>query len=235
MNLERNLKDKKQKKKRRSNFLYDFVKITGLIPTLILMRPKFFHPYGKKRYYKGGILAACNHVDFLDPVVLLLTFWYRRVHSVATNELFSNKQKAFFFSHIHCIPIDKKNFTVTSLREIVNRLKAGHLVTIFPEGTVVKDVATQHELAYKSGVILMALKSKTPVLPIYVGDVKKWYSRRIIVMGEPIDFCSLYENPTKADIHEMTNILRQKEIELMDYYEEHYASKKRKKPGEDKK
>ena len=81
MNLEKNLKDKKQKKKRRSNFLYDFVKVTGLIPTLILMRPKFFHPYGK-RYYKGGILAACNHVDFLDPVVLLLTFWYRRVQAL---------------------------------------------------------------------------------------------------------------------------------------------------------
>ena len=92
------LKDK-EKKKKQGNFLYDFVKVTGAIPAMLWLRPKILY-VGKKQRIKGGVLVAANHVTFTDPVALLCTLWYRRLHSIATKDLFSSKLKNFFFNKI---------------------------------------------------------------------------------------------------------------------------------------
>lgn len=227
MILEKNLTDKQKakKKKRQCNLLYDFVKITGALPTLILMRPRIYYPHGKKRY-KGGFLAACNHVDFLDPVVLFLVFWYRRVHSIATSGLFSSKLKKLFFSNVLCIPIDKSNFTVGTMRTICQRLKDGHVVSIFPEGRVVSNEDERSSLSYKSGVILMAHRSNVPIVPVYIKEIKKWYNRRVIVVGEPLYVNTEDRTPTKAEIQEYTRVLRQKELELRNYLLNNYKKAK---------
>lgn len=218
----------KTKKKPRlfRNFCYDFVYATGAIPALIWLRPKIHYPEGKPNK-KGAVLVLANHRTIIDPILVQTAFPFRRMNSIATKDLFSSPAKEKFFTLMHCIKIDKDNFSTSSFHEIVERLGENKLVVIFPEGEV--HVESGHEiLAFKSGVVLMAHRSGAPVIPLYVAEKRKWYHRQHMVMGQAVDIREMLGRiPTVDAIASVSNTLREKEIELRTYYENH-CQKKRK-------
>ena len=204
------------------NFWYDFVKITGLIPGLIWIRPKVIYTGGKCP--RGGVLISSNHPTFLDPIILLASIRNRRLHSLATTDLFSNKLKTFMFSRMHCIPVDKNNFSMTTFHEVVDRLKAGKAVVIFPEGQVNRG-GGQEIRAFKSGAILMAHHASAPVLPVYIVRREKWYHPQYVVVGEPFDVrAAVGLIPTMEQVDKVCEQLREQELALKCFYEEKYHS-----------
>lgn len=202
------------------NFCYDFVYATGAIPALIWLRPKIHYPEGKPNK-KGALLVLANHRTIIDPILVQTAFPFRRMNSIATKDLFSSPAKEKFFTLMNCIKIDKDNFSTSSFHEIVSRLGEDKLVVIFPEGEV--HVESGHEiLAFKSGVVLMAHRSGAPVIPLYVAEKKKWYHRQHMVMGRAIDVREMLGRiPTVDAITSVSNTLREKELELRAYYENH--------------
>ena len=216
----KNNKGKKKKEKRLNNFAYDFVKVTGAIPTVIALRPRILKPYGRYKV-KGGFLISANHCSFLDPIVILCAFWSRRVYSLATKDLFSTKTKAFFFNCVNCIPVDKENFSLNSFHAVVKRLKGGKVVAIFPEGQI--NVGSADMSAFKSGAILMANTANVPIVPIYIAPPRKWYHRRVVVLGQPVnirEICGL--RPSMAALDEVSQYLHEREDELKDFYYSKY-------------
>lgn len=227
MSSEKNLKDKKKKKKT-SNFLYDFVKITGALPALCWLRPKKYYPYGKPSL-KGSLLISANHRSLTDPITLLVSFPTRRLNCLATKDLYSSKFMENFFNKMHCIKVDKDNFSLASFHQVVERLKEGKAVAIFPEGQV-NTTGGDSLLTFKSGAVLMAHKSNAPILPVYIAERKKWYQRQRIVIGERIDIKSLVGKvPSVEELNKASEMLRDKEIELREYYEKVMKEKKNKK------
>ena len=214
----------KEKKKKQGNFLYDFIKVTGALPTLCWLRPKVLY-IGEKKKIKGGVLIAANHVTFTDPLTVLTTFWNRRLNCIATKDLYKNKLLSFIFNKMHCIQVDKENFNMATFHEVCERLKEDKAVVVFPEGQVNK---TENMLTFKSGAILMAYKARKPILPVYLHKPNKWYNRRYVVVGEPIE---INENgallPSMQEINRINNLLQEKEAELKRYCE-NYLNKKKK-------
>ena len=209
-----------QSKRPVGNFWYDFVKITGLIPGLLWIRPKVIRTGGKCP--RGGVLISSNHPTFLDPIILLASIRERRLHSLATTDLFSNKLKTFMFTQMHCIPVDKNNFSMTTFHEVVDRLKAGKAVVIFPEGQVNRGGGREIN-AFKSGAILMAHRASAPILPVYIVRREKWYRRQYVVVGEPFDVrAAVGMIPTMEQVERVCDQLREQELALKRFYEEKY-------------
>ena len=128
------------------------------------------------------------------------------------------------FTMMHCIKIDKDNFSLASFHEIVKRLDEKKLVLIFPEGHVHLQGGNDIK-AFKSGIILMAHKSGAPVVPVYIPPRKKWYHRQHIVVGQSIDLKEqLGRIPTMDAINGASESLREKEVELRAYYENRYKT-----------
>lgn len=216
MNSEKNLKAKK--KKLFDNFCYDFVKVTGAIPMLLWMRPKIYYPFGKPAI-KGAVLISANHRTFLDPVVVHLAFPFRRLNCLATKDLYRNKVLTFFFNQMHCIVVDKENFSLASFRTVVDRLKDDKAVVIFPEGQVNQD-QQDTILTFKSGAVLMAQRAKAPILPMYIVKRKKWYQRQRILVGQPVNLGEILSPmPSMQEISQASELLRDKEVQLRQYYE----------------
>ena len=204
------------------NFWYDFVKVTGMIPGLIWIRPKVIRVGGKCP--RGGVLISSNHPTFLDPIILLASIRARRLPSLATTDLFTTKLKAFMFTRMHCIPVDKNNFSMTTFHEVVDRLKDGCAVVIFPEGHVNRG-GGQEINAFKSGAILMAHRASAPILPVYSARREKWYHRQYGVVGQPFDGRSAVGMiPTMEQVERVSEQLREKEMELKQFYEETYQA-----------
>ncbi len=70
-------------------------------------------------------------------------------------------------------------------------------------------------LEFKSGMVLISMQSKRPIVPVYLKPRRHWYSRLKAVVGEPVDITSLSEGrPAFSKIQEVTALLKKREEEL---------------------
>ena len=213
--------NKKPKKRRRNPFrfvLFDLLKWSRALSVLLWLRPKkMYESKAAKKPIRGGAVLVSNHTNIFDPIIMLCAFWYRHVHTIAMKELFNKKFPRWFFRNMLCIPVDRQNFNMNTYRAAVDVLLDKKPLCIFPEGGINLDETSIN--AFKSGAVFMALKGNAPIVPVYIAPRKKWYSRAIIVVGEPIDLNALCGG--KMDlrkIDEVANTLREKEMKLMEVY-----------------
>lgn len=190
---------------------YDFVKLTAAPGYLwFRIRRKYENKNAKKKI-KGGALIISNHVGYSDPIVIMLTIWYRRHHFICTKDFFEGKSR-LIFKGFHCIPIDKNNFGMNSFRSITEHLQNEEIVSMFPEG----HVNAQDDLdRFKSGMVLMSVMSGKPIVPMYICRRKHFYNTTRVVIGEPIDVIGMYGGrPSMSQIDEVAGVLQAKEEEL---------------------
>ena len=119
--------------------------------------------HGYENVPKGPYIIAGNHVSYLDPFAMAF-FTEEEISVVARDTLMSNWFSKLLLTNMNAIPIkrgDSGNLGV--FRLLINHIKAGRSVLIFPEGTRSVDGKLQ---AGKAGVGLLAVKGNVPILPI---------------------------------------------------------------------
>lgn len=221
MNSKDNATNQKRKKKRRNPFRYfllDFVKVTGALSAALWIRPKrLFENKQAKKHVRGRAVVIANHTSIKDPIALYFALWYRRVHMLTLKEIFEKKIGNWFFSNIHCIPVDRDNFNIETFRAMTEALEDDRVLGIFPEGAISHEKSTVQ--SFKSGAALIAIKTRSPIIPIYIAPPVKWSSRVVMVIGEPIDPIEVCgETPSLRGIDELSKKLREKELKLMEIY-----------------
>ena len=197
-------------------FFYDIFKWAGWPLFFFFRVKKIYENKANKKHIKKGALIVSNHILYSDPMVLHLTFWYRRLHFVVMKEMMTNKFTTWFYRNCGCIPIDREKFSLASLREITEMLKGGYMIGIFPEGHVSLDKPMKN---FKSGVVLMALQAGVPIVPTYRELRKNIWQRQRIVIGEPINIQEKFgPNIGMKEVEEITQYLFDKEQELKAIY-----------------
>ncbi len=207
---------KKEKKKYRNLFFYDFVKVTGILPAWGYLLPRVHYPMGKPSV-KGSTLVICNHSSFWDPVILLCTFWTRRPAFVATTELFSGKLSRWFFEHVKCIEINKEDVSISTFHKVKKELREGGMVGIFPEGRVHTGVDVVDP--FKGGAVMMAVQGKADIIPVYVKHRKHWPQRTDVFVGGRIRVSSESAVPSITEIENVSEKLYKIESNLKDICE----------------
>ncbi len=222
-----NSKEKPKKKKRKSNFLYYFTKITAAIPVLIWLRPKIIYKgqNGKvKRPNVNGAIICSNHEGFTDPIMIICAFWKKILSFLATTDLYDTKLKSFFFSAMHCIPVDKQNFNIASMHAVMDDLKSGGTIVIFPEGRV-KSEGEDELCDFKGGAPLIAFLANAPIVPMYIAPKQKWFKRRVAVIGEPIPIREICSGPSMQAVEVAGEKIREKVLELKEIYQKQKGEK----------
>ncbi len=209
--------DKKEKKAKLfsfKNLFFDFVRITAA-PGLLWFRPKrIYENEAAKKKIKGPAIVIANHAGTVDPMYLMMIIWYRRHRFVCKSDLMETKAGGFWLRAFRCIPIDRDNASFSTVRQIVDVLKEGSLVSMFPEGAV--NAESDSPAAFKSGMVLMSIQSGAPIIPVYVKPRKHAYERVTAVIGEPFSVIERYGNrPKFSQIDEAAKYLHEKEINLM--------------------
>ncbi len=142
-----------------------------------------FKVIGKGNIPLDGKLVVCsNHSNNLDPVVISI-FFPRRISWMAKKELFDNKFISFIGRNVGAFPVNRDEVDIGAVKNSLKILKEGRVLGIFPEGTRVKEMNLNNA---KSGVSLLAIRSKAPVLPIYVESRYKLFSKVKIHIGKPL-------------------------------------------------
>ncbi len=173
---------------------------------------------GKSRKAPRGVILCPNHEGYTDVMLLLCNFWNRRLHFLATTDLYKNPVNAFFFKRFYCIPVDKENFNSDSMHEVSDVLRAGCTVTIFPEGTIEHGEGRETVDAFKGGAPLLAYLADASIVPIYLVPAGKWYQRRVTLVGDPIRIRDICRVPSMKAMEAASELIRNKIIEMKETY-----------------
>jgi 1-acyl-sn-glycerol-3-phosphate acyltransferase len=140
----------------------------------------------------GAVIVACNHVSYLDPVVLGIGF-RRPVTYLAKKELFAIPVLGPIITALGVYPVDRQAGGVAAVRAAVRALKEGRCVGIFPEGT--RNLTG--EVEGKGGAALLAALTGAPVVPAAIRGTRRPrpFHRISIVYGEALQV----ERERKAD------------------------------------
>jgi 1-acyl-sn-glycerol-3-phosphate acyltransferase len=121
---------------------------------------------------RGGVIIACNHQSYLDPVLVGLGL-SRQINYLARRSLFRHwRAFSWLMLSLNAIPVRHDGSDVAAFRESVRRLRAGEVLLVFPEGTRTPDGEVGRLLP---GVWNMAHRARVPVVPAVIdGAFEAW-------------------------------------------------------------
>jgi len=167
----------------------------------------------------GPVILVSNHASFIDPPLVGAGF-NRMVHYLARDTLFRVPVLAGMLRRCKVVPVDRGGGGA-GLKAILDRLLAGGIILLFPEGTRTKDGRLQPA---KSGVGLTVIKSSAPVVPVRVFGTFAAYGRHLrwprprrltVLYGQPLDFAALRQEAGSCSKVRLKKIYRQIAEEIM--------------------
>lgn len=122
---------------------------------------------------EGGCLIVANHASFADPTTVGLAVG-REMYFLTRHTLFRPPVMHKLLPSCNCLPIDRENADLKGMRSVINKLKEGRIVLLFPEGTRSPDGKLQPA---EAGAGFIACKAQKPIVPARVFGTFDTYSR----------------------------------------------------------
>ena len=195
-----------------NKLLYFFIRVIAWPVVNICILPKIIQNKQNLKINSKCIVVS-NHTSYWDPIVIGHLVRPRNTQFMAKVELIKNPVIKKFLLGMGIVPVSRGKGDLKAVKSAIKVLKDEGVLGVFPEGTRSK---TGEILPFISGVAIIALKTDTPILPIYLHDNGKPFKKRVkVVVGEPFKIQDIIgEEKTSASIDEANNVLRNKICEL---------------------
>jgi len=176
----------------------------------------------------GGVIIVCNHISYLDPLSFT-HFLYnqgRAPRYLGKKSIFDFPIIGWIVTKAGQIPVDRESSNAAkAFDHAVEALQKGHMIGIYPEGTLTRDPELwpmtaktgAARLALLTGVPLIPCASWGPqqVIPRYGKKIRLFPRTRIsIIVGKPVDL-----SPWKGMEHD-SNALQAATNEIMNHVTE---------------
>ncbi len=122
--------------------------------------------FGTEHLPKGGALLICNHVSYVDALILQVAC-PRPIRFIAYEAFHRKWWLGWLLRIFGVIPISPHH-AKDAIRSTAQRLKEGEWVCIFPEGQITR---TGNLLGLRKGFELMARQAGVPVVPVYLDSL----------------------------------------------------------------
>ena len=127
---------------------------------------------------RGGFILACNHISHFDPPIITPLF-ARRIDWIGMSDLFRGRIFRGLFTGLNVIPISRNEPDRAALRIAVQRLRAGRVIGIFPEGGIRDGVGSIiHGAPMKQGLTLLSTLARAPIIPCVILGSDRLYNLR---------------------------------------------------------
>lgn len=161
-----------------------------LVPCKVMDKDKF-------KLLECGNVIVSNHLSWMD--VPYQWFWLPGFKRMLSKKENGNGRFMHWLAHnIGIIFIDRDKPELSSMRECIDLLKSGAIMTIYPEGTrnrVNREIQELH-----SGAALIALKGDATVVPVVCHHKGKPFHRNYIGVGDPINLDDLRDKRLSGEL-----------------------------------
>lgn len=151
----------------------------------------------------GAFILAANHLSPFD-VPCLMKNCSRLLDFVSIVEVFRNPLVGWFYGKMNAFPLDRGKVDTGTTRIILERLRRGRVVALFPEGRIRSEQeSVLNGGRFKPGVLRLARLANVPIVPVVIlgttayHRIPSWLplrrTRYAVNYGEPI-------TPTASDV-----------------------------------
>ena len=161
--------------------MYKFVRgVFGVLFKTVL--PVTFHHLERVQLDAPYILVG-NHSHMFDPMLIGYPVYRYSIRFMSKKELMNNFFLRWVLKGVEAIPVDRHNMDMGAIRASLKTLKEGKVLGIFPEGTRHKEGVMQD---MESGAAMIALRSGCRMLPAFISQKPRLFSRTHVYFGDPI-------------------------------------------------
>lgn len=166
----------------------------------------------------GPVLLLANHQCYLDPV-FIGSVTRRHLCYLARKNLWRTPAISKLLYSLNGVPVDQEGVAKEGLKMILEQLKLGKAVLVFPEGMRTWDGQMN---PFKPGILLLIKRFQPPIIPIGIaGAYDAWPRWRAyptpaplflpptkctvaVAFGKPIDSRRFAELPRDVALGELT-------------------------------
>lgn len=182
---------------------------------MLYFRIKHYHAFrsNKSRPLKGPAIVIANHTSIIDYFTIMFTFPFRKIRTLVSEALYSHPIPGTMSKIMDDIVVHRERSDLSFMSEAEKALKKGQVISIFPEGHLVK---TGKLDTFKPAVVYLALRSGAPIVPVYIDAHYNSWKRTRVITGPKIylkDYCQ-EDNPNPEKVRELCRFLQKKVEEL---------------------
>lgn len=186
---------------------------------LVLLCLYPFYQYrfeGRENLPEGACVLCANHSTNSDAVFLVLANGKKGDYGfMAKEELFHVPVLRHIIRWLHAFPVKRgmEGGDMHAIKTGFSILRSGKKLLMFPEGTRVKNgvsVRSGKPVKPKVGAVLFAMRSGTPLVPVYISEGRKLFRRNLVRIGTPyLPKCEAHK-PSSEDYQHLTLELMEK-------------------------
>ncbi len=170
------------------SILYEIARVLANIIFHTVMPVKF---HNKERLQaEPPFLLIANHKHAMDPIVMAMGIPKKQIVFLGKKELGSGRLAANALTRMHCILVDRHHADMEAMRACMKAVKMKKVLLIFPEGTRHHEGEMEQ---IESGTAMIAMRSKSPIVPIYIDRKLSFFKTTNFYVGEPIPYDDLLE------------------------------------------
>lgn len=167
-----------------------FVKITGILPAWILLKPRVHLAAGAKRRLPKSCILVSNHISLMDFVLCLLVFPLRTIRFLIAEVLYNkNKFMAALLNLIGGIRVERESHSFDFVSNALEVLDDGGTVGVFPQARL---PVKGQQFPFTVSTAFIAMHTSAPIVPVYTDGNYGLFKRANLVIGAPVylqDLC----------------------------------------------
>jgi len=185
------------------NFCLGFVKLTGLFPAWLFLKPRVHLAEGADRRLPKNCILVSNHISLMDFVLCILVFPLRTIRFLVAEVLYHRgKLLAAFLPLIGSIRVERDAKSFDFVSNALEELDGGGAIGVFPQGRL---PVKGKQFPFTVSTAFIALHSDVPIIPVYTDGNYGLFKRANFVIGAPVylkDHCKegLSENEQLAHL-----------------------------------
>ena len=151
----------------------------------------FCHPcrlVGRERLPAEGGLFCANHTGMSDPLCLLLALGVKwHLHVMAKAELMRIPVLGWILKQAGIFGVERGKSDIAAIKNAMKLLKNRESVLMFPEGTRIRNGVDKdgNEGEAKAGAAMLAVRTDSLLIPVFIPEKKRWFRMTKVVIGEP--------------------------------------------------
>ena len=173
----------------------------------------FWHPVFRVRGRENipqdrNCVVCANHSGLADPVWIEFALRPKRAPRImAKAEVMKIPVFGWILKGLGAFAVRRGENDVNAVKTALKALRDGENLMLFPEGTRVRPGKI---ITPKSGAVMLALRTNTPILPIWLQPKRFPFSPLTCVIGAPYLPQTASEKATPNELHTLTEELMQR-------------------------
>lgn len=195
----------------RSGLIYHV--LFAIVRAVMFLWHPVFRVVGRENAIKDSRAMICaNHSGMADPIWIVLALRLGHIPRImAKKEVMDVPVLGSLLRYFGVFGVDRGTADIGAIKTGIRCLHEDQQLLIFPEGTRVKN---GQRVPPKHGAVMLAARTQTPIIPVYLTVNRRPFSPLACVIGEPYRVKSEGKRLSEEELASLSEELMEKIYEL---------------------